>query len=166
MRRSALLALFALPFLRPAVASGGQLSFTTSRVGTSLQVGDTWMVSISGASPKATVTVSGSMPSGPFGASGMGSTDDLGNFSKSGTVGPGDIGAWQESWAVGAESSGSFSFSVAQGDRCPVCGALAAANNVVWQRVVNADGADDGSEILAVVCPVCRVHYSPLVMPR
>jgi hypothetical protein len=156
-----------MPFLRPAVANGGQLTFTTSRGGTSLQVGDTWTVSISGATPKAPVTVSGSMPSGAFSSTAMGSTDANGTFSKSGTVDAGMIGAWQESWMVGGEPSGSLAFSVSlQSDRCPVCGALPAAAGVVWLRVSNADGTIDyGGEMLVVVCPICRVHYSPLAPP-
>src|ERR1035437_1531908 len=160
MRRSALLALFALPFLRPAVANGGRLTFTTSRGGTSLQVGDTWTVAITGATPKAPVTVSGSMPSGAFSGSSMGSTDASGTFSKSGTWDAGTVGAWQESWMVGGEPSGSISFSVArQADRCPVCGALPTAADMVWLRVSNADGTIDFmGEISVVFCGVCRVH--------
>lgn len=99
----------------PAVSapSGGRLNFTTSRGGTSLQVGDTWQVSITGATPNAPVTASGSMPGSSFSGSAMGSTDGAGNFSKSGTLDSSSVGAWQESWAVGGASSGSISFSVA-----------------------------------------------------
>lgn len=97
----------------PAAARGGQLTFTTSRGGQGLQVGDTWLVAITGATPKAPVTVSGSMPGSSFSGSSMGSTDSNGNYSKSGTAGAGDVGAWQESWAVGGVPSGSFSFTVA-----------------------------------------------------
>jgi hypothetical protein len=96
-----------------AAPRGGQLSFTTSRGGVSLYVGDTWLVSITGASPNSPVTVSGSGPGGSFSGTPMGSTDGNGNFSKSGTVGTGEIGSWSEQWAVGGASSGSFSFTVA-----------------------------------------------------
>lgn len=94
-------------------ARGGQITFTSSRGGQALQVGDTWLVAVTGASPNAPVSVSGSMPSGSFSGSSMGSTDSNGNYSKSGTAGAGDVGAWQESWAVGGAPSGSFSFTVA-----------------------------------------------------
>jgi hypothetical protein len=96
----------------PPVARGGQLTFTSSRGGTALQVGDTWMVAITGASPNSPVTVSGSMPGSSFSGTAMGTTDSNGNFSKSGQVGTGEIGSWQESWAVGGAPSGSFSFTV------------------------------------------------------
>jgi hypothetical protein len=96
----------------PVSYQGGRLTFTTSRGGTALQVGDTWLVSITGASPNAPVTVSGSMPSGSFSGTAMGITDSNGNWSKSGTAGAGDVGAWQESWAVGGAPAGSFSFSI------------------------------------------------------
>lgn len=93
-------------------ARGGQLSFTTSRGGNALQVGDTWLVAITGATPNSPVTVSGSMPGGSFSGTSMGSTDSNGNFSKSGSVGTGEIGSWSEQWAVGGVSSGSVSFTV------------------------------------------------------
>jgi hypothetical protein len=94
-------------------SGGGRLAFTSSRGTNALQVGDTWLVSITGANANQPVAASGSMPSGAFNNTPMGSTDASGNFSKSGTVGPGDIGAWSESWYVGAFPSGQFSFTVA-----------------------------------------------------
>jgi len=102
-----------IPSASPVSYQGGRLIFTTSRGGTALQVGDTWLVSITGASPNAPVTVSGSMPSGSFSGTPMGTTDGNGNWSKSGTAGSGDVGSWQESWAVGGAPAGSFSFSIA-----------------------------------------------------
>jgi hypothetical protein len=96
----------------PAAPRGGQLTFTSSRGGTALQVGDTWMVAITGASPNSPVTASGSMPGSSFSGTAMGSTDSNGNFSKSGQVGTGEIGSWSEQWAVGGAPSGAFSFSV------------------------------------------------------
>jgi len=96
-----------------APARGGQLSFTSSRGGTALQVGDTWLVAITGATPNSPVTVSGSGNTGTFGATSMGSTDSNGNYSKSGAVGTGELGSWSEQWAVGGVPSGSsVSFSV------------------------------------------------------
>lgn len=100
------------PAYRPQI-QGGRLSFTSSRGGSSLYVGDTWLISITGASPNSPVTVSGSGPGGPFGSTPMGSTDSSGNFSKSGSVGTGEIGSWVEQWAVGGASSGSILFTVA-----------------------------------------------------
>lgn len=89
-------------------ARGGQLTFSTSRGGTSLQVGDTWQVSITGASPNSPVTVKMGSDITP-----MGSTDGAGSFSKSGTFDSSTVGSWQETWAVGGVTSGSVSFTVA-----------------------------------------------------
>jgi hypothetical protein len=89
------------------------MAFTTSQGGRSLTVGDSWVVKITGASPNAPVTVSGTNPGGPFAGYAVGSTDANGNFSKSGTVGNGEIGSWQESWSVGGVPVGSISFTVA-----------------------------------------------------
>ena len=97
----------------PAV-SGGRVSFATSGTGGSGSpyVGDTYQVSITGATPNSPVTVSGNGPSGPYSATPMGTTDNNGNFSKAGSFGAGDVGNWSESWAVGGISSGQFTFAV------------------------------------------------------
>jgi hypothetical protein len=102
------------------VRRGGQLTFTTSKGTAALQVGDTWLVAISGASPNSPVTVSGSGPGGAFSNTPMGSTDGSGNFSKSGSVGTAEIGSWSEQWAVGGAPSGAFSFTVAAVPTSPV----------------------------------------------
>jgi hypothetical protein len=122
--------------LAAPVARGGQLTFTSSRGGTALRVGDTWIVAITGASPNSPVTVSGSMPGSSFSGTAMGSTDSNGNFSKSGQVGTGEIGAWQESWAVGGIPSGSFSFTVA----------AAPAQQVIFKQGGAAAGSGSGSD--------------------
>jgi hypothetical protein len=111
------------PATPAAVPNGGTFSFTTSRGSSAMQVGDTWLVSITGASPNTPVTVSGSMPSGGFTSTNEGSTDGSGNFSKSGTVGTGEIGNWSETWSVGPATSGSISFSVSAVPVVPPAGA-------------------------------------------
>jgi hypothetical protein len=93
-------------------ARGGNVAFTTSRGGNALQVGDTWLVAITGASPNSPVTVSGSMPSGAFSGTPKGSTDANGNFSVAGSIDSSQIGAWSETWAVGGATSGAFAFTV------------------------------------------------------
>jgi hypothetical protein len=112
---------------------GGQLTFSTSRGGTALQVGDTWTVSIQGATPNAAVTVSGSMPGGTYSGSSMGTTDGNGNFSKSGTFDTSTVGSWQETWAVGGAQSGTVSFSVA------------AATTPAGQTIITSSGAPAGA---------------------
>ena len=96
---------------RGTAAQGGTLSFAPSRGGGILQPGDTWTITISGASPNTQVTVQG----GKNGASDktpMGSTDGSGNFSLSGTITADNIGSWAETWYVGSALSGSFNFQV------------------------------------------------------
>ena len=116
-----------------APANGGKMIFTTSRGGTNaLQVGDTWQVQITGASPNSPVTVSGSMPGGTFSGTSMGSTDNSGNFSKSGTFDTSTVGSWQETWAVGGAQSGTISFTVA------------AATTPAGQSIISSSGAASG----------------------
>ncbi len=126
----------------PGATRGGTLSFTSSSGSTSLRVGDTWTVKITGASPNAAVAVSGSMPGSTFEFTRMGVTDGNGNFTKSGTVGIGDVGAWQESWYVNAGGragnalAGSVSFTVS-----PVL----AANGGAGAGSGSGSGAGSGS---------------------
>ena len=113
-----------------APANGGKMIFTSSRGGTNVfQVGDTWQVQITGASPNSPVTVSGSMPGGTFSGTSMGSTDNSGNFSKSGTFDTSTVGSWQETWAVGGAQSGTVSFTVA------------AATTPAGQTIITSSGA-------------------------
>lgn len=103
----------ALPPVTAMAIRGGSLSFSTSSGGSAAKVGDSWTVTITGASPNMQVSVSGSGPGGAFAATAMGSTDGAGNFSKSGTFDSSAVGNWQESWYVGSAASGSISFTVA-----------------------------------------------------
>ena len=117
-----------------APANGGKLIFTSSRGGTNaFQVGDTWQVQITGATPNSPVTVSGSMPGSTFSGTSMGSTDNSGNFSKSGTFDTSTVGSWQETWAVGGAQSGTISFTVA------------AATTPAGQTIITSSGATGGT---------------------
>lgn len=133
-------------------ARGGQLTFTSSRGGQALKVGDTWLIAITGATPNAPVTVSGSMPSGSFQGSSMGSTDSNGNFSRSGTAGAGDVGAWRESWAVGGVPAGSFSFSIAPASAAPVIfhtgGGAAAGGDAAAGAPAGGSAASSSSTVI------------------
>jgi len=91
--------------------SGGQLSFTTSRGGTSLQVGDSWTITITGATPNQPVAVTGGK-NGSTATTPMGTTDSNGRFALSGQFDASTVGSWYENWTVGGVSSGSFSFTV------------------------------------------------------
>ncbi|MFI5115047.1 MAG: hypothetical protein ACHP7J_07875 [Terriglobales bacterium] len=90
-----------------APASGGRVAFTSSRGGNQLQVGDTWLVSITGATPGKQVTAKVGSDVTP-----MGTTDASGNYSLAGVARASDVGAWNETWAVGGVPSGGFSFTV------------------------------------------------------
>jgi hypothetical protein len=89
----------------------GTLSFQTSRGGSTLQPGDTWTVSIRGATSGTSVSVVGGK-NGAVSSTLMGVTDANGNFSLSGTIGSDQIGTWAEQWYVSSVLSGSFSFTV------------------------------------------------------
>lgn len=96
----------ALPTYNPRV------TFTTSRGGTTVQPGDTWTVSISGAPPNLPVSVSAVHPDGGSATQNFGNTDGAGNWSLSGTFSADMKGNWSEVWKVGTLTAGSFSFSV------------------------------------------------------
>ena len=109
-------------------ASGGRVAFTSSRGSNALQVGDTWLVSITGATPGQPVMATAAGSTTP-----MGTTDSSGSFSLAGTASTADAGAWNESWSVGGVPSGSFSFTVAP------------AVTPQGQQVINSSGAGSSS---------------------
>ena len=100
-------------------AGAARLSFQnlTNASTSQFQVGDKWVVSITGAVPNTQVGVSGGM-NGAMSYSVMGSTDGSGNFSKSGQITADQVGTWQETWGVGdptkgpAQSVGFIAFTV------------------------------------------------------
>jgi hypothetical protein len=98
-------------------AFGGHVTFTSSRGSNALQVGDSWLVSITGATPNAPVTVNAGGSTTQ-----MGTTDANGNFSLSGTARTQDIGPWNELWSVGGLNSGAFQFTIS----APASGSTAA----------------------------------------
>jgi len=114
----------------PVAARPGQLYFTTSRGGTSLQVGDSWTVKITGATPGQQVVVRGGK-NGQSDMTPMGTIDANGNFSLSGTISADQVGSWSETWLVGPASAGSFSFTVA---------APAVAKTPAGQVIINSSG--------------------------
>lgn len=113
----------ALSLFRPGASTSGsstpssytpRVSFSSSRGGSTLYVGDSWTITITGAAPGAEIKVTG----GKNGASptvSMGSADGSGKFVLTGTVTSEEIGTWSESWAAGGLNAGSFSFTVTSG---------------------------------------------------
>jgi hypothetical protein len=112
----------------PVAPSGGRVTFTSSRGGNTLQVGDTWLVSISGATPNKQVTAKVGTDTTP-----MGTTDAGGNFTLAGTARTADVGAWNETWAVGGVPSDGFSFTVQP------------AVTSEGKQVINSSGAGSGT---------------------
>jgi len=99
------------PPVTAVAVRGGTLTFQTSRGGSTLQPGDTWTVSIRGATPGVQVAVEGGK-NGARNITPMGTIDANGNFSLSGTITSDQVGSWQEIWHVASETPGSFSFTV------------------------------------------------------
>lgn len=93
------------------VPGHGSLSFVTSRGGNVLYPGDTWTISISGATPNAPIAVVGGK-NGAMNTTPTGTTDNWGNFSLSGTIDSSAIGSWYEGWTVNGIGISSFSFTV------------------------------------------------------
>ena len=124
-------------------ASGGHVTFTSSRGSNALQVGDTWLVSITGATPNSPVSVNAGGSTTQ-----MGTTDANGNFSLSGTARTQDIGPWNELWSVGGLDSGAFQFTIS----APASGSAAAgAADGIAVRCGNAPGDPLGRGYTTVV---------------
>ena len=84
----------------------------TSRPGQGFQVGDSFLLTITGGPPNSPVTVT-ALQNGAGGVStAMGSTDANGNYSTNGTMAPAQIGAWMETWAVAGSPLNPLAFSV------------------------------------------------------
>jgi hypothetical protein len=98
------------PLATTVALHGGQFTFSPSRSG-ALYPGDTWNITIRGASPGLQVSASGMMQGRSFNSI-FGVTDANGNFTLSGTIGIGDVGDWQEDWYVSSVKSGSANFTV------------------------------------------------------
>lgn len=117
----------------------GSFSFTnTTRGGSStFYVGDSWQVSIRGASPNQPVWVAGMQNGASPGMTQMGSTDASGNFATTGTMTPDTVGSWVEVWNVGPPSNSTgaepkFAFTVA----------AATATTPDGKNVIVSNGAD------------------------
>jgi hypothetical protein len=91
------------------------LTFTTSRgsgSGQTLQPGDAWKITISGARPGASVAVYGGQDGANF-SNTMGTIDTAGNWQATGSIDATQKGSWSEDWRVDGSSIGSFTFAVA-----------------------------------------------------
>ena len=89
-----------------------------SRPGQSFQVGDTYLVQVTGPA-NAPVSVSGTQGGKSLGTTPMGQTDGAGNFQKSGIMDGSTVGAWSEQWTVGNTNAGTVNFSVAAAPSSP-----------------------------------------------
>ncbi|MBZ5580905.1 MAG: hypothetical protein LAQ30_01645 [Acidobacteriia bacterium] len=99
------------------VINPGRLSLSnTSRQNSdySFQVGDSFLVEITGASPRQPVTVGANRAGSPVSTSQVGSTDASGNFRLMGQMADEHVGFWEEVWKVGGVTTGGVSFAVAR----------------------------------------------------
>jgi len=87
---------------------GATASFWYSLPRNPMEVGDEWIVSITGATPNAPVTVNNN--GGGF--ANVGTTDSNGNFGISGTCTNSQIGSWNEIWMVGGVQVGTLAFTI------------------------------------------------------
>jgi hypothetical protein len=125
-------------------ASGGHVTFTSSRGSNALQVGDTWLVSITGATPNSPVSVNAGGSTTQ-----MGTTDANGNFSLSGTARTQDIGPWNELWSVGGLNSGAFQFTIsAPASGSTAAGAAAGSSPAGSSTSGSAAGASSSSTVI------------------
>lgn len=98
----------------PAAAYSPHVSLAnTSRPGQGFQVGDSFLLTISGAQPNSAVTVTALQNGAGGSTTPMGSTDANGNYSTNGTMASAQIGTWMETWAVAGSPISPLAFSVA-----------------------------------------------------
>jgi hypothetical protein len=116
-----------------------------SRPGQPFQVGDSWLLSITGA-PSQPVLASANFNGQAYGTNTpMGSTDSTGKFSTSGTFSSAQVGNWSEVWTVGGVAAASITFSVASS---------AAANTSAPTTANGSTSTGGGSATSSGACPV------------
>jgi hypothetical protein len=93
------------------VPTTSNANFTFNVPNNPMQVGDTWVASITGAQANAPVVVQGGM-NGVLGNVQVGTTDANGDFSLSGTCTSDEVGSWTEQWIVGGDVVGNISFVI------------------------------------------------------
>lgn len=93
----------------------GTFKWTASREGQLYYPGDTWNITINGATANSPVSVSNAGSVAVYG-----NTDSNGNWSKSGTFDASVVGNWSETWMVGGVTVGYAVFTVAPKIVAPV----------------------------------------------
>jgi hypothetical protein len=83
----------------------------TSRPGQAFQVGDSWLITITG-TPNSPVTDTATQNGVSLGTTPYGSTDSNGNFSLTGSMASGVVGSWMEQWSVGGVPGPVLNFTV------------------------------------------------------
>lgn len=98
------------------VVKAGSVAFTniTSGNASQFRVGDSWRVSISGASPNQPIVVTG-VQNGKSSTTQLGVTDASGAWTSTGTMDASTVGNWTESWSVGGVPAAQLSFTVGSG---------------------------------------------------
>lgn len=95
-------------------SKGGNVNFSFTTSSGQYNVGDTWTINISGASPNAVVSATSSFNNVTNAAENFGNTDSNGNWSLSGVFQSSNVGDWKETWMVGGVTVGSIHFTVTQ----------------------------------------------------
>jgi len=114
--------------LVPQVVYGVTLKNTT-RGGNSLQVGDSWQVTVLGP-PNSSVVGAAQQNGNSLGSTGYGSTDSTGKLILNGTADPTTVGSWTEQWSVGGTPVGSISFTVTAASGVSGMGAIVPTSGV------------------------------------
>lgn len=94
------------------------LSNTTNLSSTNFQVGDSFVLKVTGAKPNQPVGISVTHDGAPSTAN-LGNTDMNGNFSLTGTMSNAELGNWVENYSVGGTVIAQFSFSVTSKQQGP-----------------------------------------------
>jgi hypothetical protein len=94
------------------------LSNTTNLSSTNFQVGDSFVLKVSGAKPNQPIGISVTHNGAPSSTT-LGNTDMNGNFSLTGTMSNAELGNWVENYSVGGTVIAQFSFSVTSKQQGP-----------------------------------------------
>lgn len=115
----------------PAAGSQGVTAslVNTSRPGQSLQVGDSWTLTVTGP-PNSPVSDLAVQNGNSLGVTPYGSTNSSGVFTLNGTATAGTVGTWSETWSVGGVNAPALNFSVAAAPSgSPISTAAAGGSN-------------------------------------
>jgi hypothetical protein len=127
----------------PATSGSQGVSATmvnTSRPGQSLQVGDSWALTVTGA-PNSPVSNSATQNGTALGTTPYGSTNGAGVFTLNGTATASTVGNWSETWSVGGVNAPALNFTVSAASSGSPSGPGAASGSPLGGNSVNPQPA-------------------------